>query len=90
MALGVVVSAVGLHVALALVHIAATTEATHLVCGVERAVVGVHHSLTIHNLDKVGVERCGAVYAVVRCTVAIGVGLVLVDKHIAEALEALV
>ena len=90
MAVGVVVATVRLHQALALLYEATTREATHLVGGVEGAVVGVHHCLAVYHLDKVVVEGRGTLNAVVRSAVAIGIGAILVDEHVTEALEALV
>ena len=90
MALGVVVAAVRLHVALALLDVAATAEVAHLVGSVEAAVVGVHNGFAINYLDDVGVDCCGACHAVVRGAITIGVGAILVDEHVAEALETAV
>ena len=56
MGLSVVECAVRLHQALALLDVAAASEACHLLCGVEGAVVGVHHSVAIYHLYDVGVD----------------------------------
>ena len=75
--------------ALALLNIASVVEVANLGLGVECTVVGVHHSLAIHDLHKLRVYCRGAVCAIILRTVAIGVCVVLVDKNIAETLEAL-
>ena len=86
----VVVAALRLHKALALLHIAATIKLTHLRSGVKRAVVGVHHRIAIHNLDKLGEYRRAVAPVVILRAIAIDICRILVDEHIAEALEALV
>ena len=85
--LGVVVSTLRLKQVITLLDIATIAEVANVIGSVEGTVIGVHHSITIHNLHQVGVERGGAIIAVILRTVAIGIGLVLVDEHIAEALE---
>ena len=87
---GVVIATLRLHVALTLIYIATAMKLTHLGSGIEGAVIGIHHSIAIYDLDKLREDRSTAGITVVLRPIAIDIGGILVNQHIAEALKALI
>ena len=86
----IVIASLRLHKTLALKHVAAAIELSHLGIGIERTVVGVHHSIAIDNLDKIRVDRSLTRILAILGLITIDIHRILIDKHIAIALEALI
>ena len=86
---GIVVTAVRFELVFAVGHHAPVGEFTDVGLGVEKEFVGVERRVAVDHLHQIGVDVGHVRLAVVVGAVAVDVGVVLVDEHVAETLHVL-
>ena len=84
---GIVVAAVRFEQVFAFDHHAAVPELAHVVERVEQEPAGVKRGVAIDDLHQLGIDPRFVLQAVVVGPVAVHIGRILVDEHVAEALD---
>ena len=90
MRLGIVVATLRLQKIIIRLDETAAREFAYLTAGVILTMVGIHKSIAIDNLHQLGIYGSLSRLIIILGALAIDIRIILVDKHITEALKALV